>query len=249
MPDSEMIHAVQERLAEMPARTRPKLLVFGESLGSYGTEQAFDDVDEMISGVDGALLTGPVFRNHIHNAVTDEREDGTPFWRPVYEDGEQARFAVAPADLAQPPTEWGSPRIVYLQNSSDPITYWSLDLLWRRPEWLDRLDAPRTGRLLTHAVGATRHVLGNPRRHGVLHRCPRRPRPQLRRESCRRVGGDRLATRVDRGEDTTPQGHRRRQVIRPSSPATARNADVLLDAWAVNRRSPRDCGRTRTRRG
>jgi uncharacterized membrane protein len=29
---------------------------------------------------------------------------------------------------------------MYLVNSSDPITYWNLKLLWERPEWL---DAPR----------------------------------------------------------------------------------------------------------
>ena len=74
----EMIHAIQGRLAAMPKATRPKLLLFGESLGSYGTEQAFDNVDQMISGVDGALLVGPVFQNHIHNAVTDDRDDGQP---------------------------------------------------------------------------------------------------------------------------------------------------------------------------
>ena len=52
------------------------------------------------------------------------------------------RFAVAPSDLSQPASEWTSPRIVYLQNSSDPITYWSLDLIWRRPEWLDDPRGP-----------------------------------------------------------------------------------------------------------
>ena len=133
---SAMIHAVQARLATMPRESRPRLLVFGESLGSYGTEQAFDNVDEMVSGVDGALLVGPVFRNPIHNAVTDSREPDTPFWRPIYADGTHVRFAVGPADLAQPTTEWQSPRIVYLQNSSDPITYWNFQLIWRHPDWL-----------------------------------------------------------------------------------------------------------------
>jgi uncharacterized membrane protein len=138
----EMIHAIQGRLDAMPKESRPKLLLFGESLGSYGTEQAFHSVDQMISSVDGALLVGPVFQNHIHNRVTEEREAGTPFWRPVYKQGDNVRFAVAPSDLSQPSTEWKSPRIVYLQNSSDPITYWSLDLIWRRPEWLDDPRGP-----------------------------------------------------------------------------------------------------------
>jgi uncharacterized membrane protein len=90
----EMIHAVQARLAQMPASTRPKLLVFGESLGSYGTEQAFSGINDMISGVDGALFEGPVFQNQIHSAVTDARDDGSPYWQPVYEQGSHVRVAV-----------------------------------------------------------------------------------------------------------------------------------------------------------
>jgi uncharacterized membrane protein len=133
---SAMIHAVRSRLSTMPADSRPKLLLFGESLGSYGTEQAFANVKDLISSTDGALLVGPVFRNHLHNVVTDERESGSPFWRPVYDDGANIRFAVTPHDLAQPDTPWESPRVVYLQNSSDPITYWRFDLIWHRPEWL-----------------------------------------------------------------------------------------------------------------
>jgi uncharacterized membrane protein len=138
----ELINAIHARLATMPKETRPKLVLFGESLGSYGTESAFKNVDDMISRVDGALLVGPVFRNHIHNATTDARDTGSPFWRPVYKNGEHVRFAVAPSDLSQPATPWQSPRIVYLQNSSDPITYWKLDLIWKRPEWLDEPRGP-----------------------------------------------------------------------------------------------------------
>ena len=176
-------------------------MLFGESLGSYGTEQAFDNVDQMISGVDGALLVGPVFQNHIHNDVTDARDKGSPFWRPVYQQGEHVRFAVAPSDLSQPATEWKSPRIVYLQNSSDPITYWSLDLIWNRPEWL---DDPRGPDVSSHMFWAPdRDVLEHARRHGVLDRRSRRPRPRLRRESGRRVGGDRPAAGLDAGEDPT----------------------------------------------
>ena len=137
-----MIHAVKDRLAKMPEATRPKLLVFGESLGSFGTESAFDSVDQMLEGVDGALLVGPVFKNDIHNAVTADRDAGSPFWRPVYKNGVNIRFAVKPSDVAQPATAWKQPRVVYLQNATDPITYWKLDLLWKHPEWLDDPRGP-----------------------------------------------------------------------------------------------------------
>jgi uncharacterized membrane protein len=31
---------------------------------------------------------------------------------------------------------------VYLQNSSDPITYWAPELLWKPPDWLDDPRGP-----------------------------------------------------------------------------------------------------------
>ncbi len=137
-----MIDAVHERWSAMPEDSRPRLLLFGESLGSFGTESAFDDVDDMVESIDGGLLVGPVFQNDIHSALTDDRDDDSPFWRPDYTNGENVRFVVAPPDLDQPDAFWGDTRIVYLQNSSDPITYWRPDLIWSPPEWLDDPRGP-----------------------------------------------------------------------------------------------------------
>ena len=141
-----LITAVSERWAALPEQTRPQLLLFGESLGSFGTESAFDGgISELLASVDGALLVGPVFQNAIHERLTATRDDGSPYWRPVYDDGAHVRFAVQPDDLTELPelTEpWGQPRVVYLQNSSDPITYWQPRLLWDRPAWLDEPRGP-----------------------------------------------------------------------------------------------------------
>ena len=142
-----MIGAVSERIAEMPQEDRPQLLVFGESLGSYGTEAAFEDVDDLRDRTDGALLVGPTFVNELHGDLTAARDDGSPFWRPLVEDGASVRFAVDPADLTDPSLftavdEWEEPRVVYLQNSSDPITYFNPELLWREPEWLQGERGP-----------------------------------------------------------------------------------------------------------
>lgn len=138
----ELISAVQDRWQSLPAESRPRLLLFGESLGSFGTESAFTGFGDMVAGADGALLVGPVFRNDIHTALTENRREGSPMWRPVYGGGREVRFVVAPPDLRRPDSSWGDTRIVYLQNSSDPITYWAPDLLWRRPEWLDDPRGP-----------------------------------------------------------------------------------------------------------
>lgn len=52
------------------------------------------------------------------------------------------RFAVEPDDLGRPDGPWDDPHLVYLQNSSDPISFFSFDLLWESPEWLDDPRAP-----------------------------------------------------------------------------------------------------------
>lgn len=138
----ELIGAVSERWAALPEDSRPTLLVFGESLGSYGTEQAFSDLDDITRRTDGALLVGPPFANALWGELTANRDEGSPEWRPAYEGGETVRFAVEPEDLDEPATPWFPPRVMYLQNSSDPITWFSFDLLYRSPGWLDDPRGP-----------------------------------------------------------------------------------------------------------
>ncbi|MGI9644832.1 MAG: alpha/beta hydrolase [Ilumatobacteraceae bacterium] len=135
-----LIDSVTARVAELPEDARPSVLVYGESLGSSGTESAFDGVDDLLTRTDGALLVGPTFNNTIHNDVRDRRDEDSPFWRPVFDSGANVRQAVDPSDLDDASlysvSEWRAPRVVYLQNSSDPIGYFSFDLFWNPPEWL-----------------------------------------------------------------------------------------------------------------
>jgi uncharacterized membrane protein len=131
-----VIGAVSEKWASLPEDTRPKLLLFGESLGSFGTESAFSDLEDMRQSADGALLVGPVFANPIWGGLVDARDPGSPEWRPILDDGREVRFAVAPPDLSLPTGTWSSPRVVYLQHASDPIDWWHPDLLWKAPDWL-----------------------------------------------------------------------------------------------------------------
>ncbi len=137
-----LLEAVNERVESMPEAERPRVFVFGESLGSYATEEALGGLDEAIERVDGALLVGPTFFNEMRGEFTDNRDEASPAWRPVYEGGERVRFAVEPADFENPAGPWDEPRIAYLQNSSDPISFFSVDLLWSSPEWLDQPRAP-----------------------------------------------------------------------------------------------------------
>jgi uncharacterized membrane protein len=137
-----MIAGVTERWNEDPPDDRAKLLVFGESLGSYGTEQAFDGLDDMTNNIDGALLEGPTFANPLRNEFTDERDPGSTEWLPIYEGGRETRFATEADDFERPSAVWTTPHIAYLQNATDPISFFSVDLLWKRPDWLDDPRGP-----------------------------------------------------------------------------------------------------------
>lgn len=123
--------------SRLPLGQRPKLLVFGESLGSFGTESAFSGVDDIRNRVDGMLLVGPPNRNELWRQYVDDREPGSPEILPVYEQGATVRFASNPqTDLKNPPEPWNRPRVTYLQHPSDPIVWWGPRLMVRRPDWL-----------------------------------------------------------------------------------------------------------------
>ncbi|SDT78264.1 alpha/beta hydrolase [Actinoplanes derwentensis] len=128
-----LIGAVRARWAAMPADNRPRLLLLGESLGTYGMEMTFGTPEALVDGADGALLLGPTFANPAHRALTEGRAPGSPIWDPHYPQlpVEFADDAAELRDLTGP-----RPKVVYLQNATDPVVWWSWDLLWQKPQWL-----------------------------------------------------------------------------------------------------------------
>ena len=134
---------VHRRWAQLPAATRPRLVIFGESLGSFGAEAAFRGGDgaaslsNLVAGSDGALFTGPTASNHIWDQFTDGREPGSPVWRPVYDGGAKVQFANRPADLEPADESWRHPRVLYVHHPSDPVGNATVESFWRRPEWTD----------------------------------------------------------------------------------------------------------------
>ncbi|MDP4508795.1 alpha/beta hydrolase [Nonomuraea turcica] len=137
-----LFEAVRARWARLPPGERPKLVLSGESLGSYQLEGAFLDLEDLAAKADGAVFVGPPNANHIWRSVTNGREPGSPVWRPVYQGGKTVRFAQHPDDLDRPPGPWVRPRVVYLQNASDPVVWWSPELIYRRPAWLEGARGP-----------------------------------------------------------------------------------------------------------
>jgi uncharacterized membrane protein len=131
-----LFEAVDALVREMPQAQRPKLVVFGESLGSFGGEAPFLALNNLVARTDGALFSGPTFNNTIWDDLTRNRDEGSPMWLPIYDKGENVRFAARAENLDRPQDPWGQPRAVYLQHASDPIAWWNADLLFTKPDWL-----------------------------------------------------------------------------------------------------------------
>lgn len=127
---------------QLPADHRPKLYIYGESLGSFGGQEAFASLDDMRTRTSGAVLAGTPNFTALWKSLVEQRDAGSPEYLPVYQQGQGARWAGTPADFAQPPTPWETSRIAYLQHASDPIVWWSGDLLLHKPDWLREPRGP-----------------------------------------------------------------------------------------------------------
>lgn len=134
-----LFEAVYERWAELDESSRPRLVVYGESLGSYGGQGAFSGIQDMTTRTGGALWVGTPNFTHNWRFLTDSRDPGSPEYRPVYEGGRQVRWGTGRKngpDLWDLGPEWDEPRVVYLQNPSDGVVWWSPDLILNQPDWL-----------------------------------------------------------------------------------------------------------------
>ena len=137
-----LFDAVRERWLAMSEADRPRLIIFGASLGSGGAEMPFVGVDvgesmaNLASSADGALIVGSLAWNPILRQLTEAREPDSPAWQPTYSGGDTVRF-VTGRGRPDPDLPWGPSRVLYLQHPSDPVAYVSLDALWSPPEWMD----------------------------------------------------------------------------------------------------------------
>lgn len=136
---STLLEAVRARAAQMPRP--PRIVVFGESLGAYGSSSTFSDLQAVLDQTDGALWQGPPNASPLWQRYTDQRDPGSREVQPVYDDGRHLRWANQPSDLNSP-AAWHAPRAVFLQNASDPVVWWSPRALWSRPQWMAQPRGP-----------------------------------------------------------------------------------------------------------
>ncbi|WP_374969974.1 alpha/beta hydrolase [Terrabacter sp. BE26] len=127
---------VHQYWATLPAGARPRLYLYGLSLGSLGVESILSSVNIINEPIDGALMSGPTFVNELHARLTAQRQPGSPAYLPIYEQGRTVRFTAEQDGLDRGSASWGPTRVVYLQHASDPIVFFSPSLAFSSPEWL-----------------------------------------------------------------------------------------------------------------
>lgn len=120
----------------LPEDRRPKLYLFGLSLGSLGSEASPPIHAWLGDSFEGAVWAGPPFRNRIWRAIQRDRNEGSPSWRPVFEDGSNFRVIGHGDSARDASSDWGRVRMVYIAYPSDAIVFFEESMFYRQPEWM-----------------------------------------------------------------------------------------------------------------
>ena len=129
---------IVERLRSMDPDRRPKIVLFGESLGAHTSQDVFlgwGTIAPVSLGIDSALWIGtPATSEWSREVVDGDRPDVDPDLVAVVNDHEQYhRLAAQRRERI---------RYVLVSHDNDGVTRFGPDLLVRRPSWLAHDDAP-----------------------------------------------------------------------------------------------------------
>jgi len=125
----------------LPKDARPRFYVNGLSLGAWSSMHATNMFRLLDDPIDGAYWAGPPFSSNFWNYVQNHRNPGTPWVLPTIGDGSLIRYASHTADSTEGVSNWGEMRIMFLQYSSDPVTFYDAYSLWRAPPWMNEPPA------------------------------------------------------------------------------------------------------------
>lgn len=126
----------------LPKDKRPKLYLYGLSLGTKNSEQSSELFEVLGDPYQGALWAGPPYSSRIWRSITTDRNAGSPAWLPRFRDGSYVRFTNQKNALAIPGAHWGPMRIVYLQYASDSVTFFDPQSVYRAPAWMAEPRGP-----------------------------------------------------------------------------------------------------------
>jgi uncharacterized membrane protein len=126
----------------LPRDRRPKLYLHGLSLGSLGSEVSADLFTVFEDPIQGGVWSGPPFPSTAWVRATQARNPDSPMWLPTFRDGSMVRFTGQRNALPAGGDRWGPMRFVYIQYASDPMSFFSPNLFYQRPGWLDGTRGP-----------------------------------------------------------------------------------------------------------
>ncbi len=130
-----LFEVVYDYWKTLPENDRPRLYLQGLSLGSLGSEVSADLFKIFEAPIHGALWSGPPFPSTQWSEITAARNADSPQWLPTFKDGRLVRFTNQFSSL-DPQQPWSPIRIVYLQYASDPMIFFSPNLVFRKPNWI-----------------------------------------------------------------------------------------------------------------
>ncbi len=132
-----LFDAAYQVWSDLPVDDRPKLLFFGVSLGSFSGETAFSGEADLANRTDGVLFAGAPRFNLLRAEFDEGRDEGSREVEPVFRGGRIVRFTPDPSGPVEPQgAPWDGTRVLYLQHPSDPVSWWSTDLLLAPPDWV-----------------------------------------------------------------------------------------------------------------
>lgn len=137
------VNAILAAWRAKPEGERPTLILFGESLGAFGSQAAWPEgstPEEVTAEIKHIVWIGPPSQSRLWKQWQADRTAG-PMWQPVIGDAAIARTYISDVELEQAiPSE--GPVITFSAHPNDPVVYWSPDLLLQKPDWLDQPLGP-----------------------------------------------------------------------------------------------------------
>ncbi|WP_298815550.1 alpha/beta-hydrolase family protein [uncultured Roseibium sp.] len=137
-----LFNAIYDHWTTLPKDQRPRFYVHGLSQGAFNSQATLPLLDMLRDPIHGAFWAGSPFFSRYWAEVRDQRNPGSPAWRPDYGNGSLIRVMNQYGGLEGDFLPWGPIRAVFLNYGSDPIVNFTFDSAIRAPAWLAEPRAP-----------------------------------------------------------------------------------------------------------
>lgn len=138
----ELFETIYDHWTEIPKNNRPAFYVHGLSQGAFNSQATLPLFDMLGDPIQGAMWAGSPFFSLYWSEVRDNRNAGSPAWRPTFGNGSLVRVMDQYGGLQGDFTTWGPLRAVFLNYGSDPVVNFTFDSSVRPPAWLNQPRAP-----------------------------------------------------------------------------------------------------------